>query len=1071
MVDAQPTWKDRVEKYRKLEEQWKRKPQGQIGTIVEIVKETSIPALEAGLSAIIPLAKANTMEEYTRDVLAVLFKNVASTKPTTKKTVKEIMEAQAHHNPSYVVLAASTHIKDKNPKIITETLKILVEHAALLDKYLMGPILPHAAFLFGHGTGSVREEATRLFQILAEKDPEEVGEAVKTLRPIQVKEIFQPPQEKKQMAAVQQAAAPVQQIQRQERNAQSMPQTPSDISASAKPSSSSESSARMSAMPIVEKKPVSRKGKESGALPAKPKEYKVVSLIDNFYERFRSAQWKERLVMEELDEKLGSNKKLDRNDTHDVLDAIIKKIGESNNKVFIAAMSVASKIASREKIQESFAIQITKAVGKRLKDKKEQVQQSVTNLIVTLVEIYKAPILLELSAMAVSDKTVRHGVLKTFDACIDLVSEKEIESAKAFKSLVECTKDQNADIRALACTCISKVLSKKEELVTQGEIEAYGVERLLAAKIEAQTEDLFKKKDAEITAIIESLCEDIRNTSIKTEPITPIRTAQSTAQSQENMTVSPIITQSLKRDKMNIPIQDINGDNVFIDPPYQASQIQQPSVCSTNSMNRSPSEPEIMNFIKTGEIDGSVLRSLIDVLGSSPIVSTRALSLLSVININEETAMQIKEKMEMLSVTEPHSVLMAESLKSKVLRIINEKSAFEEKCLFASLCDSLMKGERVPQEALVSAISMAEKRSTVLKEEQAFLIIKTSAEMEYWDVLSMLDKVFPILKILTVLISLAETHPAFINSIYFLLQRAPMIPNTWMEGVVGSQKFISLLERAETPASAQILTLLKKENIITTYSPCAKKVRRSEEIADINLLLNDIIDQNSVHSHASLEKLEQVSVQNLSALLRSASTVVNVLLLQLSDSLSSGGTYANVYIIIGIIKRICESDVFLSTLDAGTLLSLVSDYIVIITGQIPRGSASPEGIKKECSESLLKMCVNAPFLTMFKIYINLLSNRYREEKVREILVKLLWKHSKLSSSAISDRSVVMGIVNRLNAFYTEFRGDLRSDQLITKVLQLHLIEILKQYGEEFLKVFKVTGPVLQQVHALGGVKL
>ncbi|KAI5132323.1 hypothetical protein NEAUS04_1072 [Nematocida ausubeli] len=1068
MADSQPTWKDRVEKYRKLEDQWKRSPQGQINMIVEIVKETSIPALEAGLSAIIPLAKANTMQEYTRDVLAALFKNSSSTKPTTKKAIKEIMEAQAAHNPAQVVLAASGCIKDKNPKIITETLKILVGHAPLLEGHLMGQMLPQAGFLFGHGTGSVREEATKLFQILAVQDPEQVSQAVSALRPIQIKEIFQPPQEKEQKSPVQEPVVQEATVEVQKTIAPEMHQTPSAISASYPCSSSEENSMRTRVEP-AEKKAAPKKKECPVQQSSKPKEYKIVALSSNFYERFQSAQWKERLVMEELDEKLADTGKLSRNDTYDVIDAILKRVGESNNKVFIAAMSVAEKITAREKIQESLSVQIVKVVGKRLKDKKEQVQQSVTSLIVSLLGVYKVSVLQELSVMAVSDKTVRHGALKTFDASIELVSEKEMEDSKAFKALIECTKDQSADIRSLACTCISKVFIKRDEIPALSEIEQYGIERHLAAKIKAQAEELFKEKDAEITAIIESLCEDIRNTSIKPEPVTPMRPSHVLSSQQENMVLSPIITQSLKKDKPVIPIQDTNPDNVFID---QTAQICSGTQSNTNASTRTAGESEILHFIQTGRISDSVLQVLIDGLGTGPAVNGRILSILSSINMSEEMAVLIKDRLERVEVSDSHAVLMMEGLRSKAAKVIGEKSAFEEKCLLSALCDALMKGEGVPQEHIMNVLGMIESRSGMIKDEEAFVIIKVAGENEYWDVLSGLDKVFPVSKIFASLISLAETQPVFINSIYFLLQKTPFISNTWIEGALNNHRFISLLERAETPAAAHVIALLKKENIITAYSPHAKKVRRSEEAAtDINLLLNDIIDQNSQQSQESLKKLQKVAIENMSVLLRSASTVVNVLLLQLNDSLSSGSTCLNVYTIINIIKRICESDLFLATLDAGTLLSLVSDYIVIITGQMPRGSASPEGIKKECSESLLKMCVNAPFLNMFKIYINLLSNRYKEEKVREILVKLLWKHSKLSSSVVSDKTVVMGIINRLNAFYAEFRGDIKSDQLISKVLQLHLIEILKHYGDEFLKVFKVTGPVLHQVHALGGLKL
>ncbi|KAI5191905.1 hypothetical protein NEMIN01_1723 [Nematocida minor] len=1079
MADAQPTWKERVEKYRKTEEQWKRKPQGHAEVILEIVKETSVPALEAGLAAIIPLAKSNALHEYTKDVLSVVYKNIASTKPTMKKMIRTIVESQARYKPSLVVMGALPYIRDKNPKIVAETVKTLADHSSLLKEHLMAPVLPHVQFLFGHSVGAVREEATRLFQILAVEDPERIGEAVKSLRPIQIKEIFQTP-ENTEKEASQDTQEGLKTESKEEKHQVQTQEALREQSTSRNSSQSSQGKAGAagnSAITRPNAESANSSSKETAAKKKKTeetkevKEYRVRSLPNEFYERFASAQWKERLVMEELDELLGETGKLSRNDTFDVIDAVMKKTGESNNKVFIAAMSVVAKIAYREKVQEPQAVHIVKAVGKRLKDKKEQVQQSVTSLIVELLKMYKVSVLSELSNMAVSDKTLRHGVLKTLEKGVEIAGEKDIEDSKTFKALVACTKDQSADIRSLACLCISKVLLKREEAPTQGEIEQYGVERLLAAKIEAQTEEMFKQKDEEITAIIESICEDIRNTSIKpVDPVTPIKPTGTSEHG--NMCSSPIITQSLKKKQEMQPTQDKTPENIFADYP----PVKEFAAGETGSMHRAEREEEtgantFMQYVMEGVVSANALYVLISTLGQSAEVDTRIIMVLSSVDLTEEMALKIREKTEGFEWEDSKTALVAEELKARVNRIIGEKSSFEEKCLFAALCDALMKGEKVPQEEIIRALELAEKRETILKENQALLIIKVAGEMEYMEVFEMLEKVFPISKAFTILISLSENMPIFINSIHFLLQKGVILPNSSIEAAVNNPRFISLLEKAGTASAQNILTILKKDKETMVYSPYAKKIRRSEDTTDINILLNDIIDQNNAQSKESLKKLEELSEESLSSLLKSASTVVNVLLLQLNDSLSSGGPSLNANTIIKIIKRICESDVFLSTLDAGTLMSLVSDYIVIITGQIPRGSSSPEGIKKECGESLLKMCINAPFLNMFKIYMNLLSNRYREEKVREILVKLLWKHSKISGQAVSDRGVVTGILARLNSFYTEFKGDIKSDQLISKVLQLHLIEILKYYGEDLLKLFKVSGPVLQQIHALGGAKI
>lgn len=1067
MGDAEPTWKERVEKYRKEEEKWKKNPQGGGKVILEIVSEKSVPALEAGLSALIPLAKANALQEHTKDVLCVLFKNIASAKPTMKKMVRAIVEAQAKYNPQIVVVCAMGFIKDKNPKIITETVKTLTDHAFLLKEHLIGSVLGSAQFLFGHSTGSIREEATRLFQILAAEDPERVGEAVKTLRAIQIKEIFQPP------------AAVIEEIETEK------PSTGEQSQASGGQEAAYQINEAPKAEAAVPRSTVQEKRKEIKKKTGKPveiKEYKVLALPKDFFERFSSSLWKERLVVEELDEALGETGKLGRNESYDVIDAVIKRAGESNNKVFIAGVSVVAKIAYREKIQESYAVQICRAIGKRLKDKKEQVQQAVISMIIEILKMYKTAILTELSNMAVSDKTLRHGVLKTLEDSIEIVGDKEIEDSRAFSALVACTKDQSADIRSLACMCISKVLVKKKEHIPHSDIEEFGIDRLLAAKIEAQMNELFKQKEEEISAIVDSICEDIRNTSIKpSDPATPIRQAHPAESS--NICNSPIITQSLKKNRLGVPAQDNAPENVFSEhrPQQQTCYIngsteevnskESGAGCVCKGQAVSSNVCTLMEYITAGHIREETVKEIISMLGKAPEIDKRALMTLSTTHIQEETAVILRDVLQGFEAADTQTAIMTEGLKKKVLKIIGEKTEFEEKCLFATLCDSLIKGDRVTQEEIIKPLMLAEKRSTILQENQAFLIIKVSGEMEYLEVFEILEKVFPISKILSILISMAENGPVFINSIEFLLQRNAVLPNSSIESAISSPRFISLLEKTGTLAARNILAILRKGKPVGVYSPYAKKVRRAEDTVDVNILLNDIIDQNSKQSQDSLERLDTMSIESLSTLLRSASTVVNVLLLQLNDSLTSGGSSLNSGIITRIIRRICESEVFLSSLDAGTLMSLVSDYIVIITGQIPRGTASPDGIRKECGESLFRMCINGPFLVMFKIYINLLSNRCREERTREIIVKLLWKHSKVASSAVSNREIVAGIVSRLNSFYTEYKGDIKGDPLISKVLQLHLIEILKHYGEEFLRIFKVTGPVLTQVRALSGERV
>lgn len=1042
MADLQGTWKERLEEYKKAEIKWKTGKGIDIKIVEQICKETSIPALEAGLSAVALLAEKNLLGERTKEVVAAVFKHIASTKPSMKNAIKKIVKGVGRKNAEIIIAYAVQHLKDKNPKVVVESIKVLSEDLPLPEVYeqLFVEVLPLSSYLFAHGTGAVREEAVGLFQILAEKDPERVGEAVQSLRPVQIKEIFQPRAQKQPQVVDLEPAEPVR---------------PAEPKKTLSPDRAIKRTARSEEVKPEQKQPkIEQKQPKQPNQPKQPKptNTQIISLPKGFFDRFASADWKERVaVIEEIDKLLDKEgKRFTPQECVAVINAVLKKSKESNNKVFIASMDAVRVIVKRCGIHEGLGKECIKVLGKRLKDRKEQVSQAVFYTLKEIAEVHPLSTICEVQQLLTEEKASRAQSLRLIEEIVGGISKDSEETQGIVTSVVECCSDSSPEVRAAACSCLAVLLSRREESISQQEIEGLGIEKLLAAKIHKQTEILLQKKEEEVSRIVDSLCEEIRNTTITYENrsliATPIK-----QQGSADMTASPVIA--------HIP------DNSFASVPGNEEKQIKKQLNQINQIKNAETSTGIVEYVKNGIITTQEVLEIVCLLGEDLQINGRVLGILQSIDIPEEATYALEEALNRITPAGVHMKMAVERVRAGIERTRGEKSIFEEKCARAGLIDALSTGVRVEEEEIVKVIESLAKRSAVLSEEEGRVILRQTALEEYKRVIPALESVFPLSKSINLCAEMVEDHPKVLPLLLELLEKRNELPCI-SETLLNRPNLISYLEKINTPVAWRILSITK--GMKSSASPYPKRVRKEQvEEVDINALLNDIIDQDSIKAKGALERLDKETESNLCGLLDSASTLVNVLLLQLNDAFSSGvSTHPSVMVIIGILKRACICNKFLEALDTGTLLSLTSDYIMVVTGKGGRRAHIPENIRKECGETLIKMCVHGPCASMFKIYTTLLCNWCGEEKVREVLVKLIWKHSKIVTEHVKDKKTVLSLISSLCSFYGGYKEEVGSDPLISKVLHLHLIEIVKYYGDSFLKTFKVPEPVLSQVQAL-----
>ncbi|KAI5187005.1 hypothetical protein NEHOM01_1857 [Nematocida homosporus] len=1104
MVDTPPTWKDRAESYKRAETKWNRKASPDLALISEICRESSIPALEAGLLALVPLAQHNQLGGKEKDVLTLLFKQINTTKPSMKASIKKIFNYLAQTNAELLVQLSISPITGKNPKVASESLKVLVESPTEETlPYLFEHILPLAAYLFAHGTGSVREEATRLFQILAEKDPERVDEATQMLRPVQVKEIFQP---RVVQATTASSAAATTTAASTSTNPttttasstnpippQTTPTTTTSSTNSIPPQSNPTTTTTSQPNPIPPQ-PNSIPSQSKSTLASKPQ--KIIPLPNNFFERFTATDWKERLVSEELSDLLGDkgDKTLSPVDTVAVIDAALKRVTESNIKVFIAVLSVIRKCLSKS-VPEGLVKELIKKMGKRLKDKKEQVYQAVGLVISRALEVYFVASFDEVVLLLKTEKSSRSRILPILITALDNVQESDISRSEVLPLIIECCNESSPETRNLAAAALALIFCKRGDPSSLAEIEALGVERMVAQKALARLDELFQQKEAEITQIVDSLCEEIRNTTITQDqapspaiPATPIKMHPANNNEIES---SPLITRAqtpigIASTPLNTTQYQTNSTppnsshpNHTIPPNSTHSNpilTHSNPILTQEALNNCPGPynnsipcTSILAFIESGYLIPVEITELVDRLGRDAMADIRIISILQHVGIPEGELKRVADKLATLTCADVQTKVQIEALRARIERALGERTLFEEKCARAALMEKLATGLAVSEEEILNVLTSLSRRSLILREDEARLVIQAAVQAEYRRIPEIMETIFPLSKTLSICTELATDMPGALSFLLSLVEKCQGLSYAPIEKSLAQPGFIALLERINTPTAWKILGLVKTGSVPPTASPCPKRFRAAQEDIDINGLLNDIIDQDTEKAKSSLERLDLATTDNLTSLIESASTLVNVLLLQLNDVLSSGvNTHPSTAVILRILKRVGASERFLAALDAGTLLSLTSDYIMIVTGQMPRGLPAPESIRKECGESLIKICTTGPCAAMFKIYMTLLSSRYKEEKVREVLVKLVWKHSKVSIGFLGDKKIVTSLIASLNTFYSTVKGEVTSDPLISKVLHLHLIEILKYYGEEFVRLFKVSGPVLTQIQSLAG---
>lgn len=1082
MADSQGTWKDRLEEYRRAQARWQAGKPEEPGIVRQICRETSVPALESGFSALFYLARDNRVGAAARDVVEAAMKQISATKPAMKVLVRKVLCAIAEHQAEMVAQQGLERVRDRNPRNVAEMLRFLQETRSV-HSYLLPHILAHTGFLFGHGTGNVRDEAARLFRCLAalsDKAAAAIRDATQNLKPIQLREIFgekkvpdpapETPRESEQICAVKPGTAGASQ------GTVGVAAIPSDSPPSTSAPRTQEKEPDQTPRSISPAQHTRKEGGDKSATERKEKSRKDIPqkvlrnlpLPSGFFEKLGSAQWKERLVVKELEEKLGASPASipSQSDTEAVVSAILKRITEPNNQVLISCMAVLERLVLAGGIHSSACRDVLGIIGKRLRDKKPAVYESVLRVVEAAHKKYPRMALEYIPELLSTEKSSRGRVLGVLDRILQGEQPRNLEREKLLSSLVECTRDPSAGARALAASCISTVLAVDGDMA-QAEIESLGIERILAERIQHQIRSRRERaqeegeKDSEI---IESICKDIRNTTISHDPsvlMTPIKKSAETAQ---DITLSPFV--EVKSETPQAPDTKQEGSMERRNGP-----VPQPGFQAPGSSPRIP-RTEILQYIKEGVLERDETSLLIETLGKEqrPGTDARIVGVLQHLEIEEPDAQRIKEKLEGISPSRVLDRVSLEALKGKVDRIICKKKLFEHKCVLAGLLEKLARSEHVEEEEAVNSILSLARQGYVLEEEEARALLKGTAEQKMWRAAEKIETVFPVSRLLGICTETAEQTPSILQLVQSLVEKCRILPHAQIDSVLSRPEFVGFLERSRTGASKRILSYLKKEEAAPlAHSPYIKRVRQPQpgsEVLDVNAILNEIIDQDGARARDSLARLESAVQRSIGEMLGCASTLVNVLLLQLHDALSSGSLTGAAEVILRILKKVSGSDRFLAALDRSTLVSLTSDYISIISGGAHKAAGASEHVRKECGETLIKICANGPAVAVFKIYMGMLGARHREERTKEVLVKLIWKHSKVIAPGLGDKKTVAGILSALNTFHATFKGGAKDDPLVTKVLQLHLIEMLKHYGDTLPQIFSVSGPVLHHIRLL-----
>ena len=218
------------------------------------------------------------------------------------------------------------------------------------------------------------------------------------------------------------------------------------------------------------------------------------------------------------------------------------------------------------------------------------------------------------------------------------------------------------------------------------------------------------------------------------------------------------------------------------------------------------------------------------------------------------------------------------------------------------------------------------------------------------------------------------------------------------------------------------------ENISISTTPQKKK----RNFNQVESYLDSIMAENETESKNGLENISKMVSNDPQALLFSCNTILSTLLNQLKnkyDDIETRDMILSILLKFTQNSDICtairyETLVFINTI----LIPIVKDNVLI-------------------ADILINLCLNCD-LQILRVYFDLLNN------TDEILMKLIWRHSKKVNYSSTENSAV--VVRIIDSFYQSKRDFLyKAENIVLKVCLLHLKECISVFSDN-IKEFGIS---------------
>lgn len=228
--------------------------------------------------------------------------------------------------------------------------------------------------------------------------------------------------------------------------------------------------------------------------------------------------------------------------------------------------------------------------------------------------------------------------------------------------------------------------------------------------------------------------------------------------------------------------------------------------------------------------------------------------------------------------------------------------------------------------------------------------------------------------------------------------------------------------RGNKPSGMADTSLIERsiENISISETP-KKKRRDFNEIQDI---LNKLIHTDSAVSKEAFKRLNLLISTSINSLLFSSNSIIGSVIIQLFDKFSDAEFRA---LILHTLLKLSQNIRFCLSLRYETLRSINSDLVRIVADDVA------------AADILINLCLNCG-IEILRVYLDLLTGN------NEIVLKLIWRHSKKIDYAVSDDAAL--VLRIMDGFYQNKRQMLsKADNVVIKVCLLHLKDCCLFYSD------------------------